>query len=73
MLGDESGYVTLSDRNFNISWSHKIFNGPIRGVAYGYDVLNHKRQYIIVAGEENRSSSDTKSLTNERFVVKVRC
>lgn len=76
LLGDNMGSITLADRNFkNISWTQKAFSGPVRGVAYVYDVLNPRKQYVISVGEEsNRSNSsgDGKiSSTNDSYVIKV--
>jgi hypothetical protein len=66
----------MTDRNFNISWTHRAFAGPVRGVAYVYDLMNHKRQYVVAIGEESsRVSSGTESKTTssmrEPYVIKV--
>ena len=62
----------MADRNFNVTWTHKAFSGPVRGVAYVYDLLNHRKQYVIAAGEEAvRSSVESKSQASESYVIKV--
>jgi hypothetical protein len=69
------GNITLADRNFkNISWTQKAFSGPVRGVAYVYDVLNPRKQYVISVGEESNrgNSGDGKiSATHDSYVIKV--
>lgn len=75
LFGDVSGNITLSDRNFNISWTHKAFSGPVRGVAYVYDIVNPRKQYVISVGEEihRTVSNDTKNQisSNDSYVIKV--
>jgi hypothetical protein len=64
----------MTDRNFNISWTHRAFAGPVRGVAYVYDLMNHKRQYVVAIGEEPRPTSSNESKTastREPYVIKV--
>lgn len=64
----------MTDRNFNISWTHRAFTGPVRGVAYVYDLMNHKRQYVVAVGEESRSTTSSESKTastREPYVIKV--
>jgi hypothetical protein len=63
----------MADRNFSISWTHKAFSGPVRGLSYLYDVINHKRQYVVAIGEESRpNSTESKSQTvRESYVIKV--
>ena len=34
LFGDSSGFISLSDRNLHLSWKHKAFRGPVKGVAY---------------------------------------
>lgn len=78
LLGDNNGNITLADRNFKISWTQKAFSGPVRGVAYVYDVLNPRKQYVISVGEEsNRTNSNSvvdnskTQSTNDLYVIKV--
>mmetsp|Transcript_11655 Transcript_11655/g.17666 ORF Transcript_11655/g.17666 Transcript_11655/m.17666 type:complete len:1045 (+) Transcript_11655:67-3201(+) len=72
LFGDGNGNISMADRNFNVTWTHKAFSGPVRGVAYVYDLLNHRKQYVIAAGEEAvRSSVESKSQASESYVIKV--
>ena len=56
LFGSDKGNITLTDRNFKILWVNKSYNGPVRGISYIYDIMNHKKQYLIAIGEEFRSS-----------------
>lgn len=73
LFGDGNGNIAMTDRDFNVSWVHKAFSGPVRGVAYVYDLLNHRRQYVIAAGEETPrlSGGESKSRSQDAYVIKV--
>lgn len=76
LFGDNRGNISMTDRNFNISWTSKVFTGPVRGVSYVYDLMNHKRQYVITIGEELRTNSTESKVANnnpirEPYVIKV--
>ena len=74
LFGDGNGNIAMTDRDFNIAWVHKAFSGPVRGVAYVYDILHHRRQYIIAVGEETvrgNAGVESKSRNQETYVIKV--
>ncbi len=61
----------MADRNFHVSWTNRAFGGAVRGVAYVYDLLNHKRQYVVTVGEEMTRTQESKGQTYEPYLIKV--
>ena len=59
IFGDESGNVSITDRNFtSVERRCKLFKGQISGLAYVYDPSNSNRQYVIAIGDDARSKED---------------
>lgn len=52
LFGDSTGNISLADRNFKMSWKTRVFRGEVKGLAYIYDPMNHRKQYIIAVGDE---------------------
>lgn len=76
LFGDSEGYISISDRTFHIAdRKHRAFRGPIRGLSYLFDAVNHRRQYVVALGDDARSTHDEKSEENSAnsayYVVKV--
>lgn len=61
LFGDGEGHISLSDRTFHISdRKHKAFRGAVCGLTYLFDPNNHKRQYIIAAGDDSKNITEEK-------------
>jgi hypothetical protein len=81
LFGDANGFITLTDRNLNVSWKHKVFRGPLKGVAHIEDGLAARKPYVAAVGDEySRPVSDipvdpkdaaVEDLANSRFAIKV--
>jgi hypothetical protein len=56
IFGDESGNITITDRDFHTSADrkHKIFNGEVKGITYLFDKSNNNRQFIVTIGDDAR-------------------
>ena len=78
LFGDNNGYLYISDRNLQLSEQnkHRLYQGPLLGISYIFDSLNHYKQYIIVIGKEAMTNFDEirfddKFQINTQFIIKV--
>lgn len=73
IFGDESGYITFSDRDFHISErKNKVFKGEVKGLAFIFDPTNNNRQYIITIGDDAKTVyQDGQLISQPMYMIKV--
>eukprot|EP01041_Mallomonas_annulata_P001125 gene1125-2185_t len=80
LFGDDNGVIAMTDRSFNLSWKQKIFRGSIKGVAYIFDSLGHRKQFVIALGDDTpKTTADSAisttgiegGVTGLQYIIKI--